>query len=152
MKTYVLIISENFPKKHKKSGEPTNFIQSIKDKTKKHTLRQNYSLWEKRFDEINKGNACLSIRVWTGKPYRSSQKEVFNFVNTDGIGLEKYRRDLSSVVSKSGHRITTFSQAVLAQNDGLEYSDFKDWFKGANILQPLALIHFSGYRYQEEII
>ena len=38
--------------------------------------------------KINKGEACLSVRYWTGKPYRSSQKEVYNLTNTDGIGLE----------------------------------------------------------------
>lgn len=41
-----------------------------------HTIRANYDLWAKRFEEIERGEACLAVRKWTGKPYRSPQIEI----------------------------------------------------------------------------
>ena len=72
-KTYVLMISENFPKYHQKAGEPTFFARKIEEGKKIHTIRQNYELWNKRAEKINKGEAILSIRKWSGKAYRSKQ-------------------------------------------------------------------------------
>ena len=47
MKTYVLTLSQNFPKTHKRAGEETNFVNKIFDGSKIHTIRSNYELWEK---------------------------------------------------------------------------------------------------------
>ena len=67
IKTYVLTVSEFFPKTHNKSGLPTGFIDKIGSKIKKHTIRGNYPLWKKRIDEIQKGNAeilgCYSASI-----------------------------------------------------------------------------------------
>ena len=38
---------------------------------KLHTIRANYPLWEKRIKDIQEGHAVLSVRQWSGKPYRS---------------------------------------------------------------------------------
>ena len=89
MKTYVLTVSKHFPKTHKRAGDHTNFPVLINNKQKLHTIRGNYGLWRKHFDKIEKGEACLSVRVWTGVPYNSSQVEIFNFCKEDGIGIEK---------------------------------------------------------------
>ena len=51
IKTYVITVSEFFPKTHNKSGLPTGFIDKIGSKIKKHTIRGNYELWKKRIDE-----------------------------------------------------------------------------------------------------
>lgn len=59
MKTYVLTISNIFPKNHKKAGLETNFIVKINSLLKKHTIRGNFLLWQKRFEKIEKGEACL---------------------------------------------------------------------------------------------
>lgn len=68
MKTYVLILSEYFPKDHPKAGEPTGFVGDLMFTGKKiHTIRSNYELWAKRIDEVRAGKARLSIRIWTGK-------------------------------------------------------------------------------------
>ena len=88
IKTYVITVSEFFPKTHNKSGLPTGFIDKIGSKIKKHTIRGNYELWKKRIDEIQKGNAVLSVRYWTGKPYNSKQKEVYVFGKDSGIGIQ----------------------------------------------------------------
>ena len=158
MKTYVLIVSEFFPKTHNKSGLPTGFINSIGNKSKKHTIRGNYELWRKRFDEIEKGEACLSIRYWAGKPYNSPQKEVFNLKNTNGIGIEKLEFD-EMIMTTSPVLITgkkgaekmwkpTISDVpTLALNDGLTLPDFKEWFKKYDLSKPMAIIHFTSFRY-----
>ena len=82
MKTYVLTVSRNFPKTHKRSGKETWFIEQIQNalhnyketvvtcydqnyketdivitERKIHTIRQNVELWQKRISEIQKGNA-----------------------------------------------------------------------------------------------
>ena len=90
IKTYVLMLSEFFPKAHRKAGLVTCFkyelylgqgdnldcatpqglsgfnLSKCKNcigKTKKlHTIRANYPLWEKRIKEIQNGRAALSIR------------------------------------------------------------------------------------------
>ena len=85
MKTYVLIISESYPETHPKTGKKTHFKQQIESGLKIHTIRGNYDVWKKRIDEINKGNAYLSVRKWTGKPYCSKQEELFTF---DKLGIE----------------------------------------------------------------
>lgn len=146
MKTYVLMVSVKFPKNHIKAGKPTGFVEKIPN-IKIHTLRSNYHLWKKRFTEIEKGNACLSVRVWQDKAYRSKQLEVYRFNKSHGIGIEKYRKDISSIVSDDGNRIVTMSREILANNDGLQKDDFNNWFKHHNILQPLAVIHFTKFRY-----
>lgn len=89
MKKYVITVSEKFPASHSKKGEPTNFVENIKNGIKIHTIRTNYGFWKKRFLEIEKGLAELHIRTWSGKPYASKQVEQFVFGKGDGIGIQK---------------------------------------------------------------
>jgi hypothetical protein len=150
-KTYVLIISEFFPKNHNKSGLPTGFISSICRKNKIHTIRGNYELWEKRFSEISKGNAALSVRVWTGMPYKSTQHEIFSFDITKGIGLQKlkswdHKLGLAFTIGKKGN-VLPIEIDILAHNDGLSKPDFDKWFQKADFSKPMAIIHFTDFRY-----
>lgn len=147
MKTYVLTVSEFFPKTHNKSGLPTGFINSISNKSKKHTIRGSFELWEKRFEKINKGEACLSIRYWTGKPYNSPQKEVFNLTKTDGIGIEKLEFDDYLYSFLINNKRFSFIDAALPKNDGLTHDDFEEWFKKYDLSKPMAIIHFTSFRY-----
>ena len=89
MKTYVLTVSEKFPATHPRRGELTGFPEAIKQGVKIHTIRANYPLWEKRIKEVEEGRARLSVRIWTGKPYNSPQKEIFVFTRANGVGVEK---------------------------------------------------------------
>lgn len=147
MKTYVLTVSEFFPKTHNKSGLPTGFINSIGSKSKKHTIRGNYELWKKRFEKIDKGEACLSVRYWTGKPYNSPQKEVFNFTKTDGIGIEKIEFDDYLYSCLIEEKRFSVSSEMIPENDGLNHSDFEEWFKKYDLSKPMAIIHFTSFRY-----
>ena len=142
MKVYVLTVSEFFPKTHPKAGLPTGFINAIANFNKIHTIRTNYELWLKRAEKINKGEAVLSVRCWTGKPYKSKQREVFAF---EKIGVEKLELDgLGWFIdgTDSDYKTSDFST-----NDGLSKEDFSAWFKGYDFSNPMAIIHFSNFRY-----
>lgn len=145
MKTYVLTVSERFPKTHPRAGEKTEFPLAIVHYDKIHTIRANYALWEKRFKKINKGEACLSVRIWSGKPYRSKQQEIFRYDHTRGIGIEKLF--LEKDLHKGYVNRFLVHGGVLAKNDGLSFPDFQAWFSGYGMTEPLAIIHFTDFRY-----
>ena len=143
MKTYILTISEKFPSAHNRAGDKTLFEEKIKQKSKIHTIRENYDFWKKRIDEIQAGRACLSIRKWSGRPYRSKQIEIFNFTD---VGIEKLEWDvLGWFVDSYDNDLTTKD---LAKNDGLSYNDFKSWFKKYPE-KSMAIIHFTDFRYNK---
>ena len=160
MKTYVLTLSRNFPATHSKAGQPTFF----KDKmhaaithndeywNKLHTIRANYPLWRERFNQIARGEACLSVRQWTGKPYCSKQVEIARLTAEDGIGLEVLRIDKDGSLSAQQDPYgwyTHVSASRVAQNDGLSLEDWCEWFANPayDKTQPLAIIHFTKFRY-----
>lgn len=159
MKTYVLTLSQVFPATHPRKGEPTNFKVSLLNALyihnpnapiKEHTIRGNYELWRKRFEEIDAGNACLSIREWSGKPYQSKQVEIARLTKADGINLQKLTLKPSlnccGTVPGEWHQHGV-PEDTLAKNDGLSYEDWKAWFKNSDFSKPFALIHFTkgGY-------
>lgn len=155
MKTYVITLSQVFPVTHPRHGEPTGFdhkflavVAGWDDHWLKiHTIRDNYELWRKRFEQIERGEACISIRQWMGKPYNSKQREIARLTKEDGIGLQRlefYNGCLQQPILSSGMTIRAES---IAQNDGLLFEDWKDWFKSCDLSKPLAIIHFTNFRY-----
>lgn len=143
MKKYVLTVSTNFPSYHIKKGKPTGFIEKIKSEIKVHTIRGNYTLWKHRIDEIIKGNAKLSIRTWSGRPYASPQKIEIEM--TEGVGIEKIEFTSPKLFSINGTKVN-FGIEDLAKNDGLTLLDFESWFKDTPT-SPMAIIHFTDFRY-----
>lgn len=102
-------------------------------------------MWAKRFEKINAGEAVLSIRVWEGKPYNSKQREIFRYDYRRNIGIEKVTfRDYLYDININGKSVDVDE---LAKNDGLSYSDFEHWFKGYDLSKPMAVIHFTDFRY-----
>lgn len=161
MDKYVITLSQVFPVTHNRSGEPTGFkdkfLNAIKaapeEWWKLHTIRANYELWKKRFEKIEKGEACLCIRQWTGKPYRSKQVEIARLTREDGIGLqelrivnEKYKGRGIMLGYVDGEQKNDIFH-TLSKNDGLSFNDWLEWFKGYNFNKPLAIIHFTKFRY-----
>lgn len=169
MKTYVLTLSQHFPATHPRKGEPTGFADKIQEalnyvkyfgiegmqptkRAKIHTIRANYPLWAKRFEQINRGEACLSIRQWTGKPYASKQVEIACLTKADGIGIQKL--EFVSCYGIIGATVVIdgidkfMSKITLAYNDGLTHNDWLDWFKDYDLSKPLAIIHFTKFRYK----
>lgn len=146
-----------FQKSHNRAGEPTEFASKFR-KAKIHTIRSNYALWRKRFDEIEAGEACISVRQWSGLPYRSKQVEIARLTKEDGIGIECLfiRKggigESGLVANVDGFPVDA---NVLAANDGLDYEDWQGWFDNdkmltySNCVHPLPIIHFTGFRYEK---
>lgn len=150
MKTYVLIVSKNFPSYHKRKGDNTNFIDQLMLNYKKHTIRGNFQLWKKRIQEVQKGEAILSIRYWTGKPYRSRQSVICELDNKFGVGIQRLDKmcfvNNTAFIDESSEGYIPAMLNELALNDGLSLEDFKEWFRKPNE-EPMAIIHFTGFRY-----
>lgn len=177
MKTYVITLSKQFPAGHIRAGEPTYFKEQMQNgvlaeadlsacdccdyatrncdtcghkavsfRKKIHTIRANYPLWAKRIAEVEQGEACLSIRQWTDKPYRSKQVEIARLTKADGVGIQR----LEFVNENLGlPRIGIVYQRKLelAHNDGLSFEDWEFWFREYDLTQPMAIIHFTPFRY-----
>lgn len=176
MKTYVLMLSQVFPADHPRAGEPTFFkyklINAIKiDKEdipiygiphrgmpnerlgcKLHTIRANYPIWAKRFEQIERGEACLSIRQWSGKPYASKQVEIARLTKEDGIGLQKFEVYANYAGINNWQHFKIDDKGYMSINDipnkdGLSREDWIDWFKNYDLSKPMAIIHFTKFRY-----
>ncbi len=151
MKTYYLTLSKVFPSTHAKAGMNTCFEEKLRV-YKLHTIRANYVLWAKRFEKIAAGDACLSVREWMGAPYRSKQREIARLTHEDGIGIQKLQLEVADKSFGIYHaRIDdgcgSASIIELATNDGLSLEDWKAWFKNYDKTKPMAIIHFTPFRY-----
>lgn len=158
-KTYVLMLSKVFPATHPKAGQPTFFKERLNGELlsdgncwrKLHTIRDNYNLWDKRIGEINGGDAELSIRQWSGKPYNSPMIEIARLGASDGVDLQMIRfnkyRDEVWVYDIFDNYVNTVSIEDLAFNDGLSVDDWRAWFKNCDFTKPMAVIHFTDFRY-----
>lgn len=145
MKTYVIILSEKFPTTHPRKGQETEFGRSFLNGKKIHTIRWNFPLWEKRLKEVQEGRAVLSIRQWTCAPYRSPQKELARLTGSDSVGVQALKlKDLFSSTVIDGEKVEL---PDLAAHDGLSFSDWYDWFRKVDLRQPMAIIHFTKFRY-----
>lgn len=157
IKTYVITLSKVFPAICRAAGQPTGFSEKTLSAIKKykcndiglklHTIRANYMLWRKRFVEIDAGNAVLSVRQWMGKPYRSKQIEIARLTNTDGIGLQKLEIPYNSLEIVVIDESVSIDIRTLACNDGLNWEDWREWFVGYDLTNPMAVIHFTSFRY-----
>ncbi len=150
-KIIVLILSAVFPAKHKKGGTLTMFENALYTGRKIHTIRADASgLWAKRAEEINNGRAVLSVREWTGIPYRSEQRELKTFSR---IGLQRITMTYSSddALPQCWIDNRRVPAEDVANNDGLSVEDFVDYFFGkcgckSNVFEGV-VIHFTDFRY-----
>ena len=149
MKTHILILSQTFPKGHPEVGKPTRFITSVSQGVKIHTIRENYAVWVNKIKEILEGEARLSIRIWEDKPYRSRQIELLSLDKNSGVGIQKlhsFDDETAYFIGGKGN-VLPIPLQELANNDGLSVKDWRGWFKD-NAHLPLAIIHFTGFRYE----
>ena len=157
MKTYVITLSRHFLTNHKRAGEETHFKekfllgQGLTDYdtpslAKIHTIRANYPLWEKRIKEVQDGHAVLSIRQWTGKPYRSKQVEIAMLTAENSVGVQKLEF-YNNTLGLCHIGIVYQRKYELAHHDGLSFEDWEEWFRGYDLSKPLAIIHFTKFRY-----
>lgn len=175
MKTYVITLSQFFPVGHSQSGNETNFKyefllgQCCPDceveqdlsgeeisrcnsciraclRPKLHTIRANYPMWEKRIKEVQAGLAVLSVRQWIGKltaAHRLSCKaDIGEWHRDTEISV---LRSVSHFKIENGINIPLTEE--LANNDGLSPENWIEWFNGYDLNQPMAIIHFTKFRY-----
>lgn len=161
MKKYVITLSKVFPSTHPRAGEPTMFSKnafrwpSVTDEPgtfyKIHTIRANYEFWRKRFEKIAAGEAFLSVREWVGKPYGkgSTQREIARLTREDGIGIQKLEfKDIGNGFNAAVIDGKPWPREILASNDGLSLQDWRNWFRDYDFSEPMAIIHFTKYRYE----
>ena len=93
----------------------------------------------------------LSIRQWTGKPYRSKQVEIARLTADNGIGIQKlsFHNDKDGVPSLKFFDIDGkyIDREILANNDGLAEEYWQEWFRDYDLSKPMAVIHFTKFRY-----
>ena len=153
-KVYVLMLSREFPKTHPRAGEPTDFKTYKEKGIKKHTIRGNAELWERRAEEINAGRAVLSVRQWSGRPYKPGSHQI-EIARHTRLGTQRVKMSFSapwdkciSVCQDNGdiHYPLFFE---VAQNDGLAPDDFIDWFKKTRKKSVIdgVILHFTNMRY-----
>jgi hypothetical protein len=147
-KIAVLTLSQHFPKGHPKQGQPTGFVEHLKDGVKLHTIRTNYELWAQRAAKINAGQMELSLRVWAGKPYHSQQVEV---ARLQKLGVQRIEASYGTTDSLpqvwvDGTRMANVADE-LAKNDGLEYEDWLSWFFANSNTFDGVILHFTDMRY-----
>ena len=142
MNTYILMLSKTFPKGHLHAGEQTFFEEKL-GISKLHTIRANYSLWEHRIAEIQAGKGVLSIR---------KQIEIAQLTANEGVGIQKLifidnNIMLPVIEYGSGNEFKSMDRYMFAKNDGLSFKDWKAWFRNYDLSNPLAIIHFTNFRY-----
>ena len=153
------MLSRQFPVSHPRAGEGTSFNTKILNTVfhnnaswqKIHTIRANWKLWCDRIYEVRQGKAILSLRQWRDKPYRSKTFEITRLTAADGVGVQMLRfyKDRDGMVSWNRFDIDGkyLDIETLAHNDGLTLEDWKAWFKDYDFSKPLAVIHFTPFRY-----
>lgn len=143
----VITVSKQFFKGHPKAGQDTDFKQKIIDKIKQHTIRlDEKGYWLKAISKVARGEAVLSIRQWSGKPYASKQEEVCVLTAEDGVDCVQV--EISNPWVNIPSECLTASHELsrdIAENDGLTPGDFWAWF-GTNRTRA-TLIYFTKMRY-----
>ena len=178
MKTYVITLAKTFPAGHPLAGNLTYFRESFLRELeceehiiqycpswhprKLHTIRPNVGLWTKRIKEIEAGEACLSVREWSGRPYHSKMVEIARLTAEDGVGMEILMNDIDFekypwdkrifyCVRNLGSDTAIVMIQMLAGGDGLTDENWLHWFeKTLNTKEQdldLAIIHFTPARY-----
>lgn len=156
----VIMVSRTFPEYHPKKGEPTYFVENIWKSLWEgklpmlHSDLSEYGLTYKYFNDhltelvakhhtIRAGKRwktgdMASLRVWSGKPYRSPQITIAPDVEltVKDVQIKNLHLYIDSVyvgllLPNQNDRISG-----IMENDGLTYTDFYSWFK--------LPCHFSG--------
>ena len=129
---------------------------------KLHTCRKNYPMWVKRMKKVHAGLAVIDLFYWKLKGGRYNplnEKVVFATLDQySGCGVQElmfnyhidFRKQISYPFILRGNGIYDkylLEISELSKNDGLSVKDFKAWFKGYDLSQSMAIIHFTKFRY-----
>jgi hypothetical protein len=132
------MLSKVFPAYHPRAGEPTGFREKFLSGEKIHTIRANEKSHFKDGDVI-------SVREWSGKPYRSKQVVIRDGVK---IGVEPVALDHDDNIADFMEPVAAPFKTI-AKNDGLREVDFVDWFFPPSSKHDFTgdIIHFTDFRY-----
>ena len=93
-------------------------------------------------DDINCHNAFLHGVEWADEHPVNVWHEASEMPKDGEWILIQFDEDSSTVID--GEKVESTD---LAANDGLSFADWYDWFRNVDIIQPMAIIHFTNYRY-----
>ena len=166
---YKIPVSVRFPAGHFQAGKQTYFIEKIERAfmcgkpindylPKLHTIRGNYPLWVKRMEKVHAGLAVIDICYWKlpGGRYTPGN-ELIPFVTLDkdsGCGVQKIEFKPNHILAVH-FDITQIDNYIfnplfvqqLSHNDGMTITEFRHWFKSYDLTKPMAIIHFTAFRY-----
>lgn len=112
-----------------------------------HTIRGNYERWAKRIKDVQDGKAILSIRQWSGKPYRSKQELICNLEAKDGIGIQALAYNLPFDLRTKSNNVVCPNKVELSINDGMDSNDFESYLNTCIASGINTIIHFTNFRY-----
>ncbi len=156
----VVMLTKTFFNDHPLAGNPTNFASLVKSGKKIHTCRDNYEYWEKKIVALKNVGGSLSVRQWSGKPYRSPQEVIVEIPSTD-VGISELTLEHTSY-RYEGKEIHEFRALVdnipisleeLAKNDGFSsVGDFTAFLlplfcKYRKRVLRFAIVHFNKFTY-----
>ncbi len=146
-KTFILTVSKIFLGDHPKKGQITSFKNKILDNIKIHTMRGNFKYWSSIVKKVNSGQAILSVRQWTDKPYHLDENGIgqIEIARFEKLGYQKVKYNRGKLMTIDGKRFTEKKDfKKIAKNDGLTLDEFNDWFpeKFTGII-----IHFTDFKY-----
>jgi hypothetical protein len=124
---------------------------------KLHTIRNNKNnVWTKRMKKVQEGKAVIDLFYWElpgGRWTKDNQQIVFATLDKDsGCGMQEIVF-LNNDITQANIQNTELDEfecedyEYIAQNDGLSVKDFKSWFKGYDLSEPMAIVHFTKFRY-----
>lgn len=169
----VLTFSRTFPSYHNKKGEETDFVTKIwnglvlLEEDIEGIMAEKFIYRDKslnpKYHTIRSGNRWkvgdkFSPRVWSGKPYASKQitiapdievKKVWS-VTIELIKVPMKNTNYATASYKFlVNGVVVENAQTLALNDGLTYTDLRDWFK---ILKSLDKNRFKRKLFEGQII
>lgn len=153
-KKIVITLSRVFPTTHSRKGQPTGFKEKLASGCKLHTIRGNFDQWNAIAEKMQRGGYCLSIRQWSGRPYNSPQVEIAHLdqpIGIQRIELHYHSENDTITACIDGREWIDADCYEIAKNDGLNTTDFKEWFfgrhpKGDKVFHGV-IIHFTDFRY-----
>ena len=118
---------------------------------KLHTIMPDYELWKNRIEEVSKGEAVIELFCWDGEPDMSNKVILAILDKDSGCGVQEINlvnlNTLCIVYNINNAELGALHLSQIAKNEGLSLDDFKSLFKGYGINDPLAIIHFTKFRY-----
>ena len=163
IKRYRLSVRRAFTEDHPRAGEPTYFVDRILKNgvgfyeflewQKIHTIRANYNYWAGIMEKVQRGEAVIELFYWSGSPYNSkrdgNKQIVFATLDKDsgcGVQMLEFKNSIFNCQTVDGDYCYSEIDTIAA-NDGLSIEDFRAWFEGYDLTKPMAIIHFTKFRY-----